>query len=159
IASSLFASRFEHERTLFDRQTEGLLLLQRADLARSPGELDGAQVELSEFLAIIKDEPRLDFLAIRITEARKRISDRLTRMQSQQAEQNRLQAERDRLQKFRSLRNEAQLYAARLMVVDPVEHQKMLRATVRSALAVYGQEPEAAATAWSLAQPLSGALN
>ena len=67
--------------------------------------------------------------------------------------------DRERFQKFRELRNEAQLYAAQLMVLDPAEHQKALFATALAALAVYGQDSQAPATSWSLVQPLPDALD
>ena len=50
----------------------------------------------------------------------------------------------------RKLRTEAQLYAARVMVLDPAEHVKALRAATMAALAVYAHDPQATATTWTL---------
>jgi tetratricopeptide (TPR) repeat protein len=159
LSSGLIAGRFDYEQKLFARQTAGLILLQKTDLAQSQGELEAAQLELSEFLPSVKDDKRLESLAVRIADKRKRIGDRLLALESEHTKQNRFRAERSDLQKFRALRNEAQLYAARLMVVDPAEHQKALRGTVLAALNLYSHRPEAAASAWSLVEPLPAALD
>jgi serine/threonine protein kinase/tetratricopeptide (TPR) repeat protein len=159
LAAGLIVNRFDRERKLFARQTSGLFLLQKADLAQSYAALEKAQLELSEFLPAIEDEKRLETLASRIADKRKQIADRLDALQTEQVKKNRLSAERSRLEKFRKLRNEAQLYAARLMVVDPVEHQRFLRATALQALNVYCQEPQEPATTWSLIEPLPAALS
>jgi serine/threonine protein kinase/Flp pilus assembly protein TadD len=159
LSLGLIAGRFDHEQKLFARQTAGLNLLQKAELAQSQGELEASQLELSEFLPTIKDEQRLESLAVRVADKRKRIGDRLQALESEQAKENQLRADRNDLHRFRAMRNEAQLYAARLMVVDPVEHQKTLRATVLAALAFYARDPQAPATAWRLREPLSAALD
>ncbi len=101
VSVGLIARRFDHEGKLFDRQTSGLILLQQADLAQSHAELEAAQLALSEFLPTIKDENRLEALAVRIADKRKRIGDRLEALQSEQARQTRFRAERNDLQKFR----------------------------------------------------------
>jgi serine/threonine protein kinase/Tfp pilus assembly protein PilF len=155
----LIVSRFNHELKLFDRQTAGLNLLQRVELAQASDQLEAAQAELSEFLPTIKDEKRLQSLAVRIADKRKDIRDRLGALQTAQANENRRRAARDDYDKFRMLRNEAQLYAARLMVLDPAEHQKALRGKVLAAVSIYGQNALAAASAWSLVQPLPDALD
>ncbi len=141
------------------RQTAGLSLLLTADAARSPDELEQAQLKLAEFVPVIKNEPRLKFLANEIALKQARISRALDDLKAEQEKRDQLQAERERLQKFRSLRNETQLYAAHLMVLDPAEHKKALRAKTSAALEVYGQADKAPATTWSLALPSSSALS
>lgn len=148
----LIASYVDHQRKLFARQMSGLNLLQKAESAQSPAELEGAQRELSEFVPSVKDEKQLKWLFVRVTDKRQKISDRLNDLQAQQAKQN-------RLQKFRELRNAAQLYAWRFLFVDSSEQLQTVRATVLAALTLYGQKPEPDASAWSLAQPLEGALD
>jgi eukaryotic-like serine/threonine-protein kinase len=149
---------FVHEQTIISRQTAGLILLEKTDLAGSQGELQQALSELSEFAPVLNNEKRLTPLAIRIANKRDQISDRLAAFQSEQAKRDQLQAERARFQKFRASRNEAQLYAAHLMVLAPAEHKKTLRATALAGLAVYGQRPQASTTAWSLVQPIAAGL-
>ncbi|HKI19519.1 MAG TPA: serine/threonine-protein kinase, partial [Isosphaeraceae bacterium] len=145
--------------TIDTRRKAGWSLLEEADAARSPAALDQVQEKLTTFAPTIENEPRLKDLSERITEKRKQISDQRAALQSEQAKRDRLHLDREQFQKFRELRNEAQLYAARLMVLDPAEHQKALFATALAALAVYGQDPQAPATAWSLVQPLPDALD
>ncbi len=153
-SAALVWGRFEHEHKLFARQTSGLILLQEGDLAQSHDELEAAQLALSEFLPIIKDEPRLELLRARIAEKRKQIGDQLSALQREQSKQNRIQAARNQLEKFRTLRNQAQLYAARFMVVDPAEHRKALRTTVLAALELFGQKPQTAAPPRASPRPL-----
>jgi eukaryotic-like serine/threonine-protein kinase len=155
-------SELERSQTFLATQTRVYGLAHEADTAHSEETLDDARVHLSEFIpeiAQFKDDRRTKELSDLLTEKQTEVIGRIVEFRSKRAERDQLQTERDRLQKFRALRNEAQLYAARLMVVDPAEHQKILRSTVRAALAIYGQDSTAAATAWSLAQPLPDALN
>ena len=144
--------------TILARQTAGSSLLEKADTARSQGELEQAQLELSEFFPSIANERRLKFLAVRIADKRKWVRDQLAALQSQQAKRDRLRADRDLFQKFRTLRKQAQLYAVRLGVIEPADYQKSLRDTALAALAIYGQDARAPAADWSLAQPLPAAL-
>jgi eukaryotic-like serine/threonine-protein kinase len=145
--------------TILDRLATGSKLLERADAARSFRDLDQVQEDLAAFAPRIENEPRLKDLSERIAEKRKQISNQRVALQSEQAKRDRLHLDRERFQKFRELRNEAQLYAAKLMVLDPAEHQKALFVTALAALAVYGQDPQAPATQWSLVQPLPDALD
>jgi len=148
--------------TILASQATGSSLLEKADAAlsqRDPGELNRVQERLAEFYPTIENERQLVFLSERITEKRKQISDQLAALQSEQAKRDRFNLDRERFQKFRELRNEAQLYAAQLMVLDPAEHQKALLTTALAALAVYGQDPQAPATQWSLVHPLPDALD
>ena len=141
------------------RQTAGLSLLEKADAARTLGELEQAQLELSEFFPNIENERRLKFLAVRIAEKRKWVREQLAALQSQQADRDRLHAERARFQEFRTLRKQAQLYAVHLGVIEPADYQKSLRDTALAALAVYARDPRASAAAWSLVRPVPKALN
>ena len=134
-------------------------MLEEAGAARSPSELDQVQEKLTTFAPTIENEPRLKDLSERIAEKRKQISDQRAALQSEQTKRDRIHADRQRFQKFRALWNEAQLYAAHLMVLDPAEHQKALLKTALAALAVYGQDPQASPTKWSLVQPLPEALD
>jgi len=145
--------------TILARQTAGLSLLEKADAARSQGELEQAQLELSEFFPGIANERRLKSLAVRIADKRKWVRDQLAALQSQQADRDRLRADRDLFQKFRALRRQAQLYAVRLGVIEPADYQKSLRDTALAALAVFAQDPGAPAGDWSLVRPLPEALD
>jgi len=160
--------RYEHQLrvdaqqladTIDTRRKAGWSLLEEAGAARSPSELDQIQDKLTTFAPTIENEPRLKDLSERIAEKRKQISDQRAALQSEQAKRDRIHRDRERFQKFRALWNEAQLYAAKLMVLDPAEHQKALVATALAALAVYGQNPGAPATQWSLVEPLPDTLD
>ena len=151
-----------HADTILAAEATGSSLLDKAVAAlsqRDPRKLNQVQEDLAAFHPTIKKERQLAFLSDRITEKRKQISDQLAALQSEQANRDRFNLDREQLRKFRALRNQAQLYAAKLMVLDPAEHQKALLTTALAALSVYGQEPRAPATAWSLVQPLPEALD
>ena len=129
-------------------QNRGLNLLARADRANDRDELEQAEFELSQFLKDVKDQPKLEPIALQVGERRKRVVDQLHLLQERAAQAARDQAakerdlqDRSRFQNFLELREDAQLYAAVTGVLLSSDHLEKFRASAHQALAIYAQDP------------------
>jgi serine/threonine protein kinase/tetratricopeptide (TPR) repeat protein len=143
-----------HGRTIAAAQTQGNDLLHEADTSSTRVGMENARVHLSEFLSRtenLKNAPEIQSLLAILAQRRDALGRQLEMLNTREVQSH-------RIQKFRDLRNEATLHAARLMVLDPAEHQKALRAATLAALTVYAKEPEAPASNWSPVDPLPEAL-
>ncbi len=158
VGAAISALEIDRQATL-SHQITALNLLPQADAARSRDELEAAQLKLSAFLPLIANKAQLKSLAEKVVDRQARIAHQLDELKSEEQKQEHARAERDRLHRFRGLRNEAQLHAARAMVVDPDELQSLVRSTAQAALKVYSADPEAPATSWKIADPLSKELD
>ena len=148
----------KHNETVLELQTTGVRWLEKAEGARTKEELRQAELDLSEFALAIKRETRLVFLAGQIADKKKWVTGQLVRLDSDQAKRDRDQADRERFEDFRKLRKQAQLYAVRMGVIEPEEHQKSLRTAALAALSIFSRDPAAPPALWSLSDPLPEAL-
>jgi len=144
----------------------GMQLLYQADQAKERDQLDQAKSDLSAFLEVVKDEPKLKKISVRAEEKRQWVVDQLAILSSDEAarERDRAAQERDRMdlkrfQKFLDLRQEAQLYAAVTGVLLSADRLKKLRGSDHEALAIYAKDPRASDDAWALADSLPAALS
>jgi eukaryotic-like serine/threonine-protein kinase len=141
------------------QQSGGLEMLDESDKASTSAELQKAQVKLAEFLQLTKDETRLKLIWHRVEGKRKWVGDKLQEVSSRAAAQQHDRENRERFAKFLELRQEAQLYAANFGVLVQADRLAKLRAAAHAALSTYAQDPQASDQAWTLAEPLPGALS
>jgi serine/threonine protein kinase/Tfp pilus assembly protein PilF len=140
-------------------QSHALLLLDEADKASTPVKLQNAQIELAKFLQDAKGEPRLERLVLRVKAKQKSLGDQLEALSSAGVAQERDRGHRKRFATFLELRQEAQFYAANFGVLVQADRLNKLRAAAHAALSTYAQDPDASDQAWTLAEPLPGALS
>jgi tetratricopeptide (TPR) repeat protein/tRNA A-37 threonylcarbamoyl transferase component Bud32 len=147
-------------------QNRGLNLLARAEAANGRDEFERSEFELSQFLKDVKDEPKLEPIALQVGERRKRVVDQLQLLREQAAQAARDQAikdrdlqDRSRFQTFLELREDAQLYAAVTGALLSSDHLEKFRASAHRALEIYAQNPRDADDAWTLSDPLPTALS
>ena len=136
-----------------------MALSDQADKASTREELENAQHELGTFHPNVEADPRLKPIADHVDARRRSIADRLHLINTREAARERNRRDREWFQKFLALREEAQLYASRLGVLDPADRDQKLRASVGDALVIYAKDPRAPSAAWTLAEPLPAVLS
>jgi tetratricopeptide (TPR) repeat protein len=146
-------------------QNRGLDLLAQADRANDLDKLRQAEFELIQFLKDVPAEPKLEPIALQVGQRRERVSKELELRRKSAAKESldRAAKERDlqdrgRFQSFLELQEDAQLYAAVTGVLLSSDHLEKFRASAHQALQIYAQNPQAAADAWGLVEPLPTAL-
>src|SRR5262249_24613309 len=94
---------------VFTGQHTGLELLDEADKARTPEQLQQAQIKLATFLRDVKDESMLDQISARIDVKSNWVANQLRILSSNEATQKRDREDRRQFEKFLELWQEAQL--------------------------------------------------
>ena len=140
-------------------QDHGMVLLDKADKASTSVALQDVQVDLAKFLQLTRDEPRLKLIWDRVEGKQKWVGGQLQAQSSRDAAQERDREDRTRFAKFLDWRQEAQLYAANFGVLVQADRLNKLRAAVHAALSTYSRDPDASDQAWTLVEPLPGALS
>jgi tetratricopeptide (TPR) repeat protein len=149
----------QRDERFFRDQDRGIALSDRADKAGTREELENALDELGTFHPDVEADPRLKWLSDHVAAKRRSVADRLHDINTREAAQEGDRRDRERFQRFLALREEAQLYAAGLSVLDPADRVPKLRASAHEALAIYARHPQEADRAWTLAEPLSAVLS
>jgi tetratricopeptide (TPR) repeat protein/tRNA A-37 threonylcarbamoyl transferase component Bud32 len=146
-------------------QILGVNLVGQADRANDRDELEQVEFKMSRYLKDVQDEPKLERIALHVGERHNRVLDQLRVLQERAAQAARAQAARERdlqdrgrFQTFLELREDAQLYAAVTGALLSSNHLDKFRGSAHQALAIYAQDPRAAAHSWGLAEPLPAAL-
>jgi serine/threonine protein kinase/lipoprotein NlpI len=150
---------FEHSRrvseTELHRRELSLIEEERslglaAREASSREELAQVELKLSNFLGRLDDSRDPKALRAGAQASLHLVERRLVELDTRSAE-------RQRFDEFRALRTQAQLSAAEYEL-DPGRRQTRFRDSVRKALAIYAQDPQADEVDWALAAPSAGLL-
>ena len=138
---------------------EGNRLMEVASKATDRDRLTREHANLTNFVKKMPARADFDELRSRLDEELHRVEGRINELLTNEAVSTREREQREQLKRFRDLRKQAQLYAVRLGVIEPAEHQKSLRNAALSALAIFAHDPAAPAGAWGLASPLPEAFD
>jgi tetratricopeptide (TPR) repeat protein len=159
LGATLGGAIFEHSRRVSEteqhRRELSLIEEERslgiaAREASSREELAQVELKLSNFLGRVDDSRDPKALRAGAQASSDLVKRRLLELDTRSAE-------RQRLGEFRALRTQAQLSAAEFEL-DPGRRQTRFRDSVRKALAVYAQDPQADEVDWALAAPSAGLL-